>query len=165
MKRRLILARSMINRPELVVLDEPTTGLDPQARHLVWSRLRSLRATGVSMLLTTHYLEEAAQLCNRVAIMDAGTLLAVGDPDTLVREHVGTECIEIRPHAESLAAARERLDALPGTWEETGDTLFYYPHDGAGIGTFADLPHERLVHRPATLEDLFLRLTGRELQE
>ena len=165
MKRRLVLARALINRPRLILLDEPTTGLDPQARHLVWSRLRRLRAAGVTMVLTTHYMEEAAQLCNRVGILDRGRLLAIGEPDSLVRQHVGNECIEFRPRTGSRAEIRQRLGEADCAWEEAGDTLFIYPKSTLPLDSLRDVPHERLLHRPATLEDLFLRLTGRELRE
>ena len=165
MKRRLVLARAMINRPELMLLDEPTTGLDPQARHLVWSRLRRLRSAGVTTLLTTHYMEEAAQLCDRVAIIDGGRLLAVGEPEALVTEHVGRVCIEIRPAPGGRQQLHAVLQGLSGQRQEVGDTVYLYPgeHDSeADWRALQALPNQRLVHRPAALEDLFLRLTGRD---
>lgn len=165
MKRRLVLARAMINSPDLLLLDEPTTGLDPQARHWVWSRLRSLRTAGVTMLLTTHYMEEAAQLCDRLAVVDQGRLLAVGAPDALVREHVGTQCIEMRVGDGQRAAARDALAAVTGHRQQVGDTVYLYPEGSIDWSTLEAIPHERLVQRPASLEDLFLRLTGRELRE
>ncbi len=166
MRRRLVLARAMVNSPELLVLDEPTTGLDPQARHWVWSRLRSLKAAGVTMLLTTHYMEEAAQLCDRIAVMDAGNLLAVGEPGQLVREHIGEQCIEIR----ALPAERGQLDARleavgEGHREQVGDTVYMYPRGEIDWAALHAIPNDRLLQRSATLEDLFLRLTGREMLE
>ncbi len=165
MKRRLVLARAMINSPELLVLDEPTTGLDPQARHWVWSRLRSLRAAGVTMILTTHYMEEAAQLCDRIAVIDAGKLLAVGEPGKLVKEHVGELCIEIRALPDERGQLDERLDAVgEGHREPVGDTVYIYPRGEVDWSLLHAIPNERLLQRSATLEDLFLRLTGREMR-
>ncbi len=166
MKRRLVLARAMISSPELLLLDEPTAGLDPQARHWVWSRLRSLRAAGVTMLLTTHYMEEAAQLCDRIAVIDAGKLLAEGEPAELVQEHVGEQCIEIRPLPAERAQIDARLDAVGASHlEQVGDTIYMYPRGGIDWSALHAIPNERLLQRSATLEDLFLRLTGREMRE
>lgn len=165
MRRRLVLARALVNEPDLLLLDEPTTGLDPQARHLVWSRLRTLQAQGVTMVLTTHYMEEAEQLCQRVAVMDRGAILVEGAPEELVRQRIGTQCVEVRPRPEARAELRRRLAAMSGRCEEVGDTLYFYPADGTALEALEDLPHQRLLHRPANLEDLFLRLTGRELRE
>lgn len=164
MKRRLVLARAMVNSPEMLLLDEPTTGLDPQARHWVWSRLRSLRSAGVTMLLTTHYMEEAAQLCDRLALVDAGKLLAVGAPDDLVRQHVGTQCVELRLTGEKVAVGAA-LEGVAGHWQQVGDTVYLYPEGNVDWAALEAIPHRRLVQRPASLEDLFLRLTGRELRE
>ncbi len=164
MRRRLVLARAMLNSPRLLLLDEPTTGLDPQARHWVWARLRRLRAAGVTMLLTTHYMEEAAQLCDRVAIMEQGRLLAVGEPAALVRERVGERCIELRPPNGAGQLVNARLAELGVRVEVVGDTLYIYPEGPLEWRLLAELPHERLAERPASLEDLFLRLTGRELR-
>ncbi len=167
MKRRLILARALINRPSLLVLDEPTTGLDPQARHLVWERLRDLKRRGVAMLLTTHYMEEAAQLCDRLVVMDHGRIIAAGTPAALIAEHVGRDVVEIatgddpgrRARVEALARPLGRVDAV-------GDHVILYlngTHDPReALTAFAD---EQLVHRRATLEDVFLTLTGRELRD
>lgn len=165
MRRRLILARAMINSPELLLLDEPTTGLDPQARHWVWSRLRGLREAGVTMLLTTHYMEEAAQLCDRVAIMDAGRVLAIGPPDELVREHVGDQCVEVRVERRQRPALEAWLGGVAGRWQHVGDTTYLYPDSPLDLSALSGIPHQRLVQRPASLEDLFLHLTGRELRE
>lgn len=165
MRRRLVLARAMLNSPRLLLLDEPTTGLDPQARHWVWSRLRGLRAAGVTMLLTTHYMEEAAQLCDRVAIMDGGRILAIGPPDELVRERVGEHCVEIRASAAQREDLERWLQGVEGHRQRVGDTVYLYPEEALDPVHLAGLPHQRLVQRPASLEDLFLRLTGRELRE
>jgi lipooligosaccharide transport system ATP-binding protein len=166
MKRRLLIARALLNQPELLILDEPTTGLDPQARHLVWQRLRTLKAQGVTQVLTTHYMEEAAQLCDRVALMDAGRILREGAPMQLVRAEIGEEVIEIRGDA---SLHRDALAALDGTslrWERAGDTLYLYCADGrALLPTLSALRPPHLLHRPASLEDLFLKLAGRSLQE
>lgn len=168
MKRRLILARALINRPSLLVLDEPTTGLDPQARHLVWERLRELKRSGVAMLLTTHYMEEAAQLCDRLVVMDHGRIIAEGTPAALIARYVGRDVIEIATGDDP--AARERALALcrplGGRVEAVGDHVILYlngnqdPRDA-----LAALAAEPLTHRRATLEDVFLTLTGRELRE
>jgi len=166
MKRRLLIARALLNQPELLILDEPTTGLDPQARHLVWQRLRTLKAQGVTQLLTTHYMEEAAQLCDRIALMDAGRILRQGPPMELVRAEIGEEVIEIRGdealHRDALAI----LDGRDLRWEHAGDTLYLYCSDGrALLPRLSALRPPHLLHRPASLEDLFLKLAGRSLQE
>jgi len=166
MKRRLLIARALLNQPELLILDEPTTGLDPQARHMVWQRLRTLKAQGVTQVLTTHYMEEAAQLCDRVALMHAGRILREGPPMELVRAEVGDEVIEVRGDA---SLHRDALGALDGSslrWEQAGDTLYLYCADGrALLPTLSALRPPHLLHRPASLEDLFLKLAGRSLQE
>jgi lipooligosaccharide transport system ATP-binding protein len=168
MKRRLVLARALINRPELLVLDEPTTGLDPQARHLVWERLRELKRGGVAMLLTTHYMEEAAQLCDRLVVMDHGRIIAEGTPDDLIARHVGREVIEVATggdperRAHVLALAR----SFAGRVEPVGDAVVIHVNGDADTRPLlAALAGEDLVHRRATLEDVFLTLTGRELRE
>lgn len=166
MKRRLLVARSLINRPRILILDEPTTGLDPQARHLIWQRLRSLKAEGVTQVLTTHYMDEAARLCDRVAIMDNGRILRQGPPRQLVEAEVGREVVEVRgPQAVHLAALA-RLDGTGCRSEVAGDTLLIY---GDGVADLLPSLHalcpEALLHRPATLEDLFLRLAGRSLKD
>ena len=163
MKRRLILARALINRPALLVLDEPTTGLDPQARHLVWERLRELKRSGVAMLLTTHYMEEAAQLCDRLVVMDHGRIISAGTPQGLIERHVGREVIEVATGGDP--ARRERVLALcrphAARVEALGDAVVAYVNgQSASPAMLAALAGEEFVHRRATLEDVFLTLTG-----
>jgi lipooligosaccharide transport system ATP-binding protein len=165
MKRRLTIARALINRPELVLLDEPTTGLDPQARHLLWERLYRLRADGVTLVLTTHYMDEAEQLCDRLVIMDRGRIVAEGGPAELIRRHAARDVVELR-----LPAGAEPpsgvLEELADHVERLPDRVLLSTDDGdqtlaAVIGR--GVAHERAVVRRATLEDVFLRLTGRTL--
>jgi lipooligosaccharide transport system ATP-binding protein len=166
MKRRLLIARALLNQPELLVLDEPTTGLDPQARHLVWQRLRTLKAQGVTQVLTTHYMDEAAQLCDRVALMDAGRILRQGRPADLVRAEVGEEVIEVRGDEALHRAVVATVDGRSIRWEQAGDTLYLFCREGRELlPVLSRLRPPHLVHRPATLEDLFLKLAGRSLQE
>ncbi len=164
MKRRLLIARALIHRPRLLILDEPTTGLDPQARHLVWQRLRELKSGGLTILLTTHYMEEAAQLCDRVGVMAQGRVLVEGPPAELVRERVGEEVIELRGAGREAAAAA--LNGLGLEIERAGDTLYLYCRSGAEtVDRLVSAGEREFLRRPASLEDLFLRLTGRELRE
>lgn len=165
MKRRLTLARALVNDPQLLVLDEPTTGLDPQARQLIWQRLRGLLHQGRTMILTTHYMEEAERLCDRVAVMDQGRILAIGSPRALIRDHIEPHVFELHgPGLEAWLAARpprpgERL-------ERVGETAFCYVADERPL--LEDLMRQETVyflHRHATLEDVFLKLTGRDLRE
>jgi lipooligosaccharide transport system ATP-binding protein len=166
MKRRLLVARALINRPRVLILDEPTTGLDPQARHLIWRRLRELKGAGTTLVLTTHYMEEARELCDRVAIMDRGRILRVGPPQPLVEAEVGAEVVEVRAAADVEAEVRRRLDGLIHHSERSADTLYIYCEDGRAVqAALADLPLAYLHRRAASLEDLFLRLTGRGLAE
>jgi lipooligosaccharide transport system ATP-binding protein len=164
MKRRLILARALLNEPRVLLLDEPTTGLDPQARHAIWTRVRALRATGVTVLLTTHYMEEAAQLCDRVIIMDEGRILLEGTPEELVRQEVGRTVIEAWNFKPDLAAA---LRELPGRLEEVGDRLYLYPADEEEAKRLLEsrFPGQEHLLRRATLEDVFLKRTGRALRD
>ena len=164
MKRRLSIARALVNEPGLLVLDEPTTGLDPQVRHLIWGRLRELKQAGTTLLLTTHFMEEAERLCDDIVIMDHGVILSQGHPKQLIKKHVEPEVVEI--HGE--------MDALPGILTETdlyraeivGETIYYFTDSpGEIIRRVEDKPDVRYWHRPANLEDVFLRLTGRELRE
>lgn len=164
MKRRLIIARALINAPELLILDEPTIGLDPQARHLIWEKLRSLQAQGNTLVLTTHYLDEAERLCDRLVIMDHGKILVEGPPADLIREHAGGEVVEVE-RTEKVVA---RLNDLGVDYDPAGDQLQIFtdrPHDVAR-DLLEVCRHEAAVTvRPATLEDVFLRLTGRTLRE
>ncbi|MBF0143228.1 MAG: ATP-binding cassette domain-containing protein [Magnetococcales bacterium] len=164
MKRRLTLARSLVANPDLVVLDEPTTGLDPQARHLIWQRLRQLREEGVTLLLTTHYMEEAARLCDRLLVMNHGRILDLDTPEALIRRHVEPEVVEIRSRRGPLP--REIAATLPGRHELVGDTLYSYTNDASALlEEIRQQPGLLFLHRPANLEDVFLKLTGRELEE
>ncbi len=166
MKRRLTIARSLISEPDLLILDEPTTGLDPQARHLVWERLYRLKSEGVSLIITTHYMDEAEQLCDRLVVMDRGKIVAHGAPRELIERHSTREVLELRfglnghgPHAEAVADLAERVEELP-------DRLLLYVKDGdealAVVHARGLTPESALVRR-STLEDVFLRLTGRTL--
>ncbi len=170
MKRRLTIARSLINRPDVLLLDEPTTGLDPQARHVVWDRLFRLKQAGVTLVITTHYMDEAEQLCDRLVVMDKGVIVAEGSPLELIRAHSTREVAELRfgvaeegqgheALAEKVADLGERVEVLP-------DRLLVYSHDGDEV---AAKVHERglrpvaVLVRRSTLEDVFLHLTGRTL--
>ena len=166
MKRRLTIARSLINRPDLLLLDEPTTGLDPQARHLLWDQLFRLKQAGVTLVITTHYMDEAEQLCDRLVVMDKGVIVAEGAPLDLIREHSTREVAELRFGVGEHAALAERLEDLGERVEVLPDRLLVYTHDGEEV---VARTHERglqpiasLVRR-STLEDVFLRLTGRTL--
>jgi lipooligosaccharide transport system ATP-binding protein len=169
MKRRLMVARSMVNEPELIVLDEPTTGLDPQARLAVWRSLERLRRRGVTLLLTTHYMEEASRLCDRLLIMDEGRIITEGAPAALVREHVGREALELElgddcDASELLETIAERAD---GHELHDGD-LTLFAQDAEELLRSIDhnrFPTDSALVRRATLEDVFLRLTGRSLRE
>ena len=164
MKRRLVLARALLNEPRVLILDEPTTGLDPQARHAIWARVRGLRARGTTVLLTTHYMEEASHLCDRVVIMDGGRILIEGAPQSLVDREVGRTVVEAWNYGEAFA---EFLRDLPGRLEEVGDRLYFYPGEGDHIERMLEerFPQQERLIRRATLEDVFLKLTGRALRE
>ena len=166
MKRRLLIARALLNEPSLIIADEPTTGLDPQARHLIWQRLRELRSRGVTLILTTQYMEEAQQLCDRVVVMHQGNILKEGTPSRLIEEQIGREVMEIRIPAQEDQRLLAELSAFACGHERVGDTLYFYCRDGRELQRKVlelDLPDT--VHRPATLEDVFLKLTGRSLIE
>ena len=164
MQRRLVIARALINNPRLLMLDEPTTGLDPQARHLIWQRLRELKGKGVTMILTTHYMEEAEKLCDRVAVMDSGKILAEGSPHQLINRYAGEHVFEIR-HAEDNGLLR-KLEGLEYSIEQAGDTIYIFSKDGDEIGKrLLPLKDSEILHRRANLEDVFLRLTGKELRD
>ena len=165
MKRRLTLARALINDPELLFLDEPTTGLDPQARHVIWERLRNLLKQGKTLLLTTHFMEEAERLCSRIAIMDHGKIITGGEPRALIAQHVEPHVVEV--YGEGV---QEWADACGRRHAErceiTGETLFCYTRDPAPL--IADLDRRgdlRYLHRRANIEDVFLKLTGRDLRD
>ena len=165
MKRRLTLARALINDPELLMLDEPTTGLDPQARHLIWDGLRQLLTQGKTILLTTHFMDEAERLCTRLAVIDRGRMIASDAPRALIAQHVEAEVIEVYGD-EARNWANRRGRALADRLELTGETAFCYARDAAPL--LAELAHAdgvRYLHRPANLEDLFIKLTGRELRD
>ena len=165
MKRRLSLARALVNNPRLLVLDEPTTGLDPQARHLMWERLQQLMQVGKSILLTTHFMDEAERLCDRLLVVDHGRKLAEGTPRELIAAHIEPEVVEVYgPGAQQLMSApiRSRADRA----ELVGDTVFFYTHHAASLLLeLSRQPSLRTLHRPANLEDLFLKLTGRQIRE
>ena len=163
MKRRLILARALINNPDLLILDEPTIGLDPQARHLIWERLRQLQAQGNTIVLTTHYLEEAARLCDRLVIMDNGRFLVEGAPADLVQRHAGSEIVEVEKSPDVLSC----LDELHVPYEIAGDMVQIATGSSRDVARalFDRCRPGRVITRPATLEDVFLKLTGRSLRE
>ena len=166
MKRRLLIARALINDPEIVVLDEPTTGLDPQARHLVWERLRELRDEGKTLILTTHYMEEAAQLCDRLVVMEGGGIIAQGSPDDLVEEYVSPEVLELRATPEAVEKLLPLVDDHSQSAERAGDTLLVYTSDAGALQERireSGVPVSNTLYRRAGLEDVFLRLTGRRL--
>ena len=167
MRRRLLIARALVNDPEILVLDEPTTGLDPQARLLVWDKLSLLKSQGITMLLTTHYMDEAAYLCDRLVVMDAGKILAAGAPPELIRDTVGSQVVEIRArHADKPALmARLARAAVGARVEDRADTVLLYPENGAPPPEDIGLDGFEVTRRPANLEDVFLRLTGRGLRE
>jgi len=172
MKRRLTIARALINEPELMLLDEPTTGLDPQARHLLWDRLYRLKQRGVTLVLTTHYMDEAEQLCDRLVVMDKARIVAEGSPRSLIEEYSTRDVTELRFPAgamdeldgqleRSLAGLAERIERLP-------DRVLLYADDGEAVSEAAHqrgLRPETVLVRRSTLEDVFLRLTGRSLIE
>jgi len=164
MARRLILARALVNRPELLILDEPTTGLDPQSRHQVWDRLADLKAQGLTVLMTTHYMEEAARLCDRLVIVDHGKILVEGTPAALIDRHAGRQVIEIEGPGPELRAfvAEQGLEH-----DDLGERLILYTPDGDTLGPIIRERFclRRCTFRPGALEDVFLRLTGRELRE
>lgn len=168
MRRRLTIARALINRPDVVLLDEPTTGLDPQARHLVWERLYALRESGTTLILTTHFMEEAEQLCDRLLIVDKGTVVASGTPSDLIIRYASGEVVEVRLTRGRPAAWAERLDELGDRSEVLPDRVLVYAQDGddvtAGIERLG-LDVASLLVRRSSLEDVFLRLTGRALIE
>ena len=165
MKRRLSLARALINDPQLLLLDEPTTGLDPQARHLMWERLQRLVQQGKSILLTTHFMDEAERLCNRLLVLDHGKKMTEGTPRQLIADNLEPDVVEVYG-AGALALLDSPLKALAARTEVSGETVFFYTQDSKTLlAALTDYPLLRTLHRPANLEDLFLKLTGRQIRE
>ena len=165
MKRRLTLARALINDPDLIFLDEPTTGLDPQARHLIWERLKRLLGDGKTILLTTHFMDEAERLCNRLAVMDRGRLIAQGSPHELILRYIEPQVVEVYGDGAE-AWAQEHGSAMCERSELTGETVFCYTRDGDRVlATLDGRDDLRYLHRRANLEDVFLKLTGRDLRD
>lgn len=163
MLRRLTIARALINDPELVVLDEPTTGLDPQARHMIWGRLRDLVQAGKTLLLTTHYMEEAERLCDELVVMDRGSIIVQGSPAELIKKHVEPEVVEIRSRNIELNFG---IDDAAMRSESIGETTYCYLHDANPlIEKLKGMQEAVFSHRPANLEDVFLKLTGRDLRD
>jgi lipooligosaccharide transport system ATP-binding protein len=164
MKRRLALARALVNDPELVILDEPTTGLDPQARQLIWQRLRGELRRGRTLILTTHYMDEAQRLCDRIAIMDHGKILACDTPQRLIAHHIEPHVVEI--YGDDLATWQAGAPRLWQRSEQVGETLFCYTQEITPLlESLSHYPRLTAISRPANLEDLFLKLTGRDLRE
>ena len=165
MKRRLTLARALVNDPQLIFLDEPSTGLDPQARHLIWERLRRLTSEGRTILLTTHFMDEAERLCDRVAVIDHGRKIAEGAPRELIARHIEPQVVEVFGDGADNWAERTGRRASERC-ERTGETVFCYTHDADELVHALERERElRYLHRPANLEDVFLKLTGRELRD
>jgi lipooligosaccharide transport system ATP-binding protein len=165
MKRRLTLARALVNDPDVIFLDEPTTGLDPQARHLIWQRLRELTQQGKTLLLTTHFMDEAERLCHRLAVLDNGKLISQGTPRELIEQNIEPQVVEV--FGETVEAwANEYASRYSQRFESSGETVFCYVLDAQPL--VAHLQGQsalRFLHRPANLEDVFLKLTGREMRE
>jgi len=165
MKRRLSLARALVNDPKLLLLDEPTTGLDPQARHLMWERLQLLLQQGKSILLTTHFMDEAERLCSRLLVLDHGKKIAEGKPRDLIAQFLEPDVVEVFGTG-ALATAEGPLRALAARVEVSGETVFFYTASAAQLlQALSAHPQLRTLHRPANLEDLFLKLTGRQIRE
>jgi lipooligosaccharide transport system ATP-binding protein len=166
MKRRLLIARALINDPDLVVLDEPTTGLDPQARHLVWDKLRQLTGEGKTLVLTTHYMDEAAQLCDRLCIMEGGKIIAEDAPGALISEHVSPVVLEFRATPEALGRLAPVVESVADDVDRIGDALLVYASDAEAVTQRvreSGVEIRNTLHRQASLEDVFLKLTGRRL--
>jgi lipooligosaccharide transport system ATP-binding protein len=168
MKRRLTIARALINEPRILLLDEPTTGLDPQARHILWDRLFRLKERGTTLVLTTHYMDEAEQLCDRLVVVDKGRIMAEGSPAALIREYSSKEVLEVRFGSDRNAEAAERLAGVGERLEVLPDRILVYSDNGEAA--LEELTHRGLepitsLVRRSSLEDVFLRLTGRSLIE
>ena len=165
MKRRLSLARALVNNPRLLLLDEPTTGLDPQARHLMWERLQLLLQQGKSILLTTHFMDEAERLCSRLLVLDHGQKIAEGTPRDLIAQHLEPDVVEVYGQG-AMGLVDSPLAALAARVEVSGETVFFYTQNAHDlIEALSTYPQLRTLHRPANLEDLFLKLTGRQIRE
>ena len=164
MKRRLSLGRALVNDPDLLLLDEPTTGLDPQARHLMWERLGTLLQQGKAILLTTHFMDEAERLCDRLLVLDHGKKIAEGTPRGLIAEHLESDVVEV--YGGGASAAAQRHGSLAQRVETSGETVFFYLREPKPLlDALAVEPGIRYLHRPANLEDLFLKLTGRQIRD
>jgi lipooligosaccharide transport system ATP-binding protein len=165
LKRRLILARALINEPRILLLDEPTVGLDPQARHMIWDKIRSLQKQGVTIILTTHYMDEASELCDRTLIMDNGRIIEQGKPAELVRKHVGEEVLEVEGDEKVVPVLKEKFpEASVEVLSDRVRVFSTQPH-GVFARFLEDYPSKTAVIRNANLEDVFLKLTGRQLRE
>ena len=165
MRRRLSLARALVNDPKLLMLDEPTTGLDPQARHLMWERLQVLLQQGKSILLTTHFMDEAERLCSRLIVLDHGRKIAEGRPRELIKQHLEPDVVEVYGNG-ALHLAQSPLKELAARVEVSGETVFFYTQDARRLlEALSEHTGLRTFHRPANLEDLFLKLTGRQIRE
>ena len=166
MRRRLSLARALVNDPKLLLLDEPTTGLDPQARHLMWERLQVLLQQGKSILLTTHFMDEAERLCSRLLVLDHGCKIAEGKPRDLIAEHLEPDVVEVYGNGALSLAESPELKAMAARVEVSGETVFFYTQDARRLlDALTQHGGLRTFHRPANLEDLFLKLTGRQIRE
>lgn len=164
MRRRLTLARALINNPDVLIMDEPTTGLDPQARHLIWERLRLLLTRGKTILLTTHFMEEAERLCHRLCVIEEGRKIAEGAPSQLIQSKIGCDVIEI--YGPDPFTLYNELTPFATRMDISGETLFCYVTDPQPtLARIVHRPELRYLHRPANLEDVFLRLTGREMRD
>ncbi|MDB5761305.1 MAG: ATP-binding cassette protein [Herminiimonas sp.] len=165
MKRRLTLARALVNDPDLIFMDEPTTGLDPQARHMIWERLKTLLAEGKTIFLTTHFMDEAERLCNRLAVIDHGKMIAEGSPRELIGQHIEAQVVEVYGE-NALAWAEAEGRRKSARIEISGETVFCYTNDAQPLlDGLQAINGVRYIHRPANLEDLFLKLTGREMRD
>ena len=168
LKRRLTIARALVNEPDIVLLDEPTTGLDPQARHVIWERLYQLKRRGATLLLTTHYMDEAEQLCDRLVVMDKAKIVAEGSPRDLIERYSTREVLELRLREDVRTSMNGALDGLATRMETLPDRILLYTHDGEQALEQVHsrgIPLESALVRRSTLEDVFLRLTGRSLTE
>ena len=165
MRRRLLIARALLHEPSILILDEPTTGLDPQTRLLVWERLVYLKSQGITILLTSHYMEEASYLCDRLVVMDNGRILVEGSPKQLIEAHVGDQVLEVRVALSEKAAIIDDMRSKGLEFDDRGDSLFLYGGNGALSQHGESLEGYQVVQRPGNLEDVFLRLTGKGLRE